>query len=153
MLTYELSGETRSFYCPHMTFPIIAALMVAAFAAPSVTTATVANAPLMAHTPQTLEEYVRDYYIDEPILAEIARCESTFRQLDSKGEVLRGKINKSDIGVMQINLFYHEDSADKMELDLESLEGNLAYAKHLYEKEGTVPWASSAPCWNKKKPK
>lgn len=131
-----------------MILPIIA-LVAAAFAAPELT-ASATSAPLLSHTPQTLEEYVREYYIDEPILAEIARCESTFRQLNKKGETLRGKVNSADVGVMQINLRYHEVSADKLQYDLMTLEGNLAYAKHLYDKEGTKPWASSSPCWKKK---
>lgn len=133
-----------------MTTSIIALLMAAAFAAPSVTTATAVNAPLMANTPQTLEEYVREYYADEPILAEIARCESTFRHLNEKGEVLRGEVNNQDVGVMQINLYYHGETAEKLGYDPMTLEGNLAYARELHEKKGTAPWSASAPCWKKK---
>ncbi|MEI7480448.1 MAG: hypothetical protein WCJ59_02360 [bacterium] len=99
--------------------------------------------------PQTLEEYVRAYYADTPILAEIARCESTFRQFDSNGQLLRGKVNKDDIGLMQVNEYYHDPRAKKLNLDLHTIDGNLAYAKRLYEKEGTDPWISSSPCWGK----
>jgi hypothetical protein len=32
-------------------------------------------------------------------------------------------------------------------MDIYSLEGNMAYAKFLYENEGTKPWRSSSKCW------
>ena len=98
--------------------------------------------------PITLEEHVRDYFKDDPILAEIARCESNFKHLSRSGKVMRGVVPE-DVGVMQINEFYHENTADKLGINLHTLDGNLAYAKWLYNKEGTVPWASSGKCWQK----
>lgn len=97
----------------------------------------------------TTEDRVRAYYRDIPILAEISRCESHFRQTDKSGNILRGKVNSADIGVMQINEYYHLSDAKKLGLDLYSLEGNLEYAKHLYKKQGTQPWSASKACWNK----
>lgn len=97
----------------------------------------------------TVEIDVREYFEDIPILAEIAKCESKFRHVGKKGEVIRGMIDKDDIGVMQINTYFHGETAQKMGLDLKTLSGNLAYAKALYEKEGTVPWKSSSNCWEK----
>ena len=93
------------------------------------------------------EAYVRDYFADAPILAEIARCESTFRQFGSSGNVIRGKVNKGDIGVMQINEYYHGDNAAKLGFDIYTLDGNLGYAKYLYQKYGNDPWSSSSKCW------
>lgn len=100
-----------------------------------------------ADNPITLEEYVREYYSQTPVLAEIAKCESTFRQLSSNGKVIRGKVNRYDVGVMQINELYHDDKASAMGFDLHTLDGNLKYAKWLYDTEGTKPWASSKKCW------
>ncbi len=99
--------------------------------------------------PITFEQYVREYFKDNPILAEIAKCESTFRQYSSTGEVIKGKVNKSDVGVMQINKYYHLERANKLGFDLNTIEGNMAYAKKLYESEGTKPWKSSSSCWEK----
>lgn len=107
------------------------------------------HAALASANPETLGAYVREYFKDEPIMATIARCESRNRHLGKDGTILRGIVNKSDIGVMQINTYYHGKVAEKMDIDLYSLDGNLAYAKFLYEKEGTVPWNSSRPCWGK----
>jgi hypothetical protein len=95
------------------------------------------------------EQYVRQYFQDLPVMIEIARCESHFRQLDSDGEIHRGVVNSSDVGVMQINEFYHLDRAEKDEYDIYTLEGNTAYARNLYERQGTKPWNSSKPCWGK----
>jgi hypothetical protein len=95
-----------------------------------------------------VESYVRDQYSDEPILVEVARCESTFRQYDKDGEVIRGKVNSQDVGVMQINEYYHADEAAKLGMNIYTIEGNVAFAKHLYDKFGTDPWSSSEKCWS-----
>jgi len=98
-------------------------------------------------TRQEIEQRVKEYFKDDPILVEIARCESQFRQFDANGNVLKGKINKGDLGLMQINKYYHAEKAKELGLNLRTIEGNLAYAKYLYEKEGVQPWISSSPCW------
>lgn len=128
-------------------FPALLLLAGVAFTAPVALTA--ANEYELSTNPESLSAYVREYFKDDPIMAEIARCESRFRHLSKDGEIFRGKVNKSDIGVMQINTYYHRDAAEKLGIDLYSLHGNLEYAQYLYEKEGTVPWNSSKPCWGK----
>lgn len=100
-------------------------------------------------TIMSTEEYVREYFKDIPIMIQIARCESTFRQLRKDGEVHRGRVNNADVGVMQINEYYHLDTAVKKELDIHTIEGNTAYARDLYMRQGTQPWISSKPCWGK----
>lgn len=97
----------------------------------------------------TVEQYVRNYFSDIPIMIEIAKCESTFRQHDKEGKVLRGVVNSADRGVMQVNLYYHEDPAEKLGYDVHTLEGNTSYARVLFEKSGVQPWKSSKPCWSK----
>lgn len=100
--------------------------------------------------PITLESYVREYFKGTPQLAEIAACESRFNHLDkTTGKIVRGKVNSSDVGVMQINEYYHLDTAKKLGIDIYTLEGNLEYAKILYGKQGSKPWISSSKCWSK----
>jgi hypothetical protein len=54
------------------------------------------------------------------------------------------------VGAFQIMASIHADfAAKKLGLDVYSLEGNAAYAKYLFDKQGTVPWDSSKPCWSK----
>ena len=98
---------------------------------------------------KNVERYVKDYFADIPILAYVAGCESHYRQLNSNGNVLRGKKNTYDIGVMQINELYHAEDATEMGLDIYTLEDNVAFARHLYEKQGAKPWMASSACWAK----
>ena len=95
-----------------------------------------------------IEAYIRKEFADTPILIEIARCESTLRHFDSDGKVVRGIVDKRDTGVMQINLYYHADTAKQLDIDLHTVEGNVAYAKYLYGKYGTKPWSASKSCWS-----
>lgn len=99
--------------------------------------------------PSATEMAVREYFKDIPVMVSIARCESRFRQTLADGSVLRGERDQADMGVMQINSRYHNARALKLGLDLHLLKDNMAYARMLYEKEGTSPWSASAPCWNR----
>lgn len=97
-----------------------------------------------------IEAHVRDYFSDIPILVEVARCESHFTQFSKSGKVLRGVQNPYDVGVMQINEKYHLETSKKLGLDIYTLEGNLAYGRHLYSKNGARDWLASSPCWGGK---
>jgi hypothetical protein len=94
------------------------------------------------------EEIVRSYFRDIPVMVQIARCESTFRHTLPDGSILKGKVDPADTGVMQINKRYHGDKAASMNLNLDDIYHNMAYARYLYETQGTRPWSASAPCWN-----
>lgn len=96
---------------------------------------------------EEVEAKVKEYWSDVPLMVRVARCESEFRQLNSDGTVMRGHMNRADVGVMQINEHYHKVTAAKLGLDLHTLEGNLEYARYLFEREGTRPWKASRPCW------
>lgn len=97
---------------------------------------------------KAVESYLREHFADTPILIEIARCESTFTHYKD-GEVVRGRVDNADVGVMQINERYHLETAKKLGYDIHTIEGNMAYAKYLYEKSGSKPWNASKPCWSK----
>lgn len=93
------------------------------------------------------EAVVRAYFADIPVMIQIARCESTFRHYLADGTVLQGRVDPADTGVMQINKRFHLKSATAMGLDLENIQDNMAYARHLYETQGIQPWNASRPCW------
>lgn len=95
-------------------------------------------------------EVVREYFKDIPIMAEVSFCESTHRQFDENGNVLRGKVNSKDVGVMQINEYYHLDTAQRLGINIYTLEGNLEYGRYLYETQGVAPWVHSSGCWGSK---
>ena len=84
-----------------------------------------------------------------PVLLAIAGCESGLKQFDGRGDVIRGRENKNDVGILQINEYYHAENAKDLGFDLYTLDGNLGYAKWLYGKYGTSPWSSSKYCWQK----
>jgi hypothetical protein len=110
---------------------------------------TSANAQALAQPmpqAQTVEQYVREYFDDEPVMIEIARCESQFRQFDKDGKILKNP-NSSAVGVFQIMSSIHADNG--LGLQIDTLQGNAAYAKYLYDKQGTAPWNDSKACWGK----
>lgn len=96
---------------------------------------------------QTVKERVSEFFKDDPIMIKVAYCESRYRQFGKDGNIFRGMVNPNDVGVMQVNTDYHLEASKKMKLDIMTLEGNLAYSRYLYEKQGTRPWNSSRPCW------
>lgn len=96
---------------------------------------------------EEVEKMVRRYFYDEPILSNIAFCESRFTQFDENGDIHRGRANSRDVGVMQINEYYHLEKALELGYDIYSIEGNMAYAKYLFNKQGSAPWSSSSKCW------
>jgi hypothetical protein len=95
-----------------------------------------------------VEQRVREYFADIPVMIQVARCESGFEQFNPQtGDVFRGWMNPKDLGVMQINEAYHGATAQRLGLNLYTLEGNLAYARSLYNAQGTQPWSASRYCW------
>ena len=97
--------------------------------------------------PENVKRFVTDYFSDIPQLVKVAECESHFRQFGKNGKVQRGERNHYDVGVMQVNELYHAEDAIEMGLDIYTLDGNVAFARHLYEKFGNKPWKSSSKCW------
>lgn len=96
---------------------------------------------------EDIPRLVKTYYAKYPVLAEIAFCESTMRQYDDNGNVLRGKVDSADVGIMQINQRYHAEKAKELGYDLMTPEGNLGFALYLYKAQGSRPWNASKSCW------
>ncbi len=96
----------------------------------------------------SIEKRIRREFKDAPIMAEIAYCESRYRQYSDQGVVLTGMVNNSDLGVFQINTYYHGNDAERLGYDLDTVDGNIGYGRHLYETQGVQPWVHSSPCWN-----
>lgn len=100
-------------------------------------------------TKKTIKELVADEFKDHPIMIEVAKCESGFTQFSTSTEVLRGKSNAHDIGIFQINELYHRKNAESLGINIDTIEGNIAYARVLFSKGGTAPWSASQYCWDK----
>ncbi len=82
-----------------------------------------------------------------PVLIDIVRCESGYRQYDADGTVLRSKT--ADYGLAQINA-NHRAESKALGYDIMTPEGNIGYALYLYQTQGTAPWRSSSGCWKSK---
>lgn len=111
-------------------------------------TTTVASSFTVQNDPRVIEAYLRTEYADSSILVDIARCESNYRQFDQDGMIVRGRVDPADIGIMQINERYQGATAKKLGMDIYTVEGNVAYARHLYEEQGLKPWKASSKCWS-----
>lgn len=103
--------------------------------------------PIMPEA-QTVEEYVRAYFADVPVMAAIASCESQFKHFNKDGTVVKNP-KSTAIGAFQIMSSIHDPIADKLGLDITTIQGNAAYARYLYDKQGTKPWNASKACWGK----
>ncbi|OJI08436.1 hypothetical protein BK005_00805 [bacterium CG10_37_50] len=87
------------------------------------------------------------YGLDTEMVLRIAKCESSLRQFDTEGKLIRGKVNPQDVGVFQINERYHLKLSEEMGFDIYSLEGNIDYALWLMKNGGNRHWNSSRSCW------
>lgn len=92
------------------------------------------------YSTSTLKSRILAAFPDAPVMADIASCESRFRQFNTDGSVYRGRANPHDIGLFQINETYHLKEATKLGMDIYTLEGNIAFAKVLYKRNGTRDW-------------
>lgn len=78
-----------------------------------------------------------------PMFVPLACRESAFNQTErGTSEVLRGKVDRNDLGIMQISCTYHCDKAKSLgpKYDLMTFDGNVNYSKHLYDNEGVDHW-------------
>ncbi|MBI2030242.1 hypothetical protein HYT05_01325 [Candidatus Kaiserbacteria bacterium] len=124
----------------------VAVIMATTAFLPSAASAAVAPARLSGSN-YGMEERVREYFSDIPVMIEIARCESQFLQYGKSGRPLHGGTGTM-IGLFQISEILHRDAAENYDWDIDTPEGNMSYARHLYEQSGTAPWLASKHCWN-----
>lgn len=113
--------------------------------ATSSSSSTVSTSSSPIHDRVAIEKRVREYFVDAPIMVEIARCESNFREFNDNGSVFRGGAGGGMVGVFQFYEQVHKAAALNLGFDLSSLEGNLGYAKHLFINSGTAPWVACIP--------
>jgi hypothetical protein len=111
----------------------------------SATTSTTTLVSTANHDRAAVEQMVKAAFLDAPVMIEVAHCESNFRQFTDAGTVLRGGGSGGMIGVFQFYEAIHSASALRLGFDINTAEGNIGYAKHVYQREGAKPWASCVP--------
>ncbi len=119
-------------------------VVVLVFALTAFVTPSFAHASL---SPEVVARAVQAFFPHAPEMVAIARCESGLRQYDAMGTTLRGGWANKMIGLFQLHETYHRAAARALGYDIDTLLGNILYAKTLYASEGTTPWNSSAHCW------
>jgi hypothetical protein len=134
----------------HVIHAIVFALVIVGVLSPAVSSAQsiLAQESTVSTTVPALasvEDRVREYFADIPVMIEIARCESKFRQFTDSGSVLRGGASGQFVGIFQFMESIHSSVARTLGHDLATVDGNLAYARHLYTQQGTKPWTSCVP--------
>jgi peptidoglycan hydrolase-like protein with peptidoglycan-binding domain len=99
------------------------------------------------YTTSEIKSMVQQEFGDDHPMVAVARCESSFRQFDNDGDALRNP--KSDaIGIFQILEGLHEAPAEELGIDIFTAEGNIEYARKLYDSFGLAPWSPSSLCWD-----
>ena len=74
------------------------------------------------------------------------KLKATSRLDTDSGNPLRGPGGM--VGVFQFYESIHAPGALALGFDITTLEGNLGYAKHVYNTQGLTPWNSSRWCWD-----
>lgn len=96
---------------------------------------------------KSIQEMITETFGPDSIMHSVADCESRFRQFNEDGSILRGYYNPKDVGVFQVNEYWHLETSKRLGMDIYTVEGNIAYAKHLYDLNGTRDWNASRSCW------
>jgi hypothetical protein len=91
-----------------------------------------------------VEDAVRFYFADAPVMVDVARCETKFKQYNADGSAYYDA-SRTYIGTFQISEKIHTPRATSMGLNLATLDGNLGYARYLYDTSGTNPWKGCLP--------
>lgn len=94
------------------------------------------------YTEEGITQKIRETFPEQPeTMLKIAKCESNFNY----------KIVSptNDHGLFQINQAAHGKRLKELGIDPLTVDGNLQYARMLYDERGTQPWYMSEPCWNK----
>lgn len=99
------------------------------------------------HSTSDIRAMVEDEFGEDHPMVDVARCESSFRQFTNDGNVLRNPESDA-IGIFQILEGLHEEPADKLGFDIFTAEGNITYARKLYDSFGLAPWSPSSLCWD-----
>jgi len=86
---------------------------------------------------------IRAVFGPNSVMERVAYCESGMSQFDANGNVITSKT--ADYGTFQINQIHMKEAAD-MGLDIDTLAGNVLFAKYLYDKNGIRDWLPSRAC-------
>ena len=95
---------------------------------------------------QKIDKYATEYHVNPVVARAIISCESG-GDPNALGTMA---VIGQDIGIWQINDYFHEETANKLGLNIYNQDNNLRYGMILLFEQGTSPWKWSKSCWSKK---
>jgi hypothetical protein len=98
---------------------------------------------------QVVVAKIQAAFPDAPIMVAVADCESGLLHYDN-GLPRKNEKGSSATGLFQIMSSLHRADAKRLGYDIDTLEGNIAYARVLYKRRGTADWNPSKACWSKR---
>ena len=93
---------------------------------------------------ETIERLARKYHQSVKVAKAIIHCESKGKQSARNYQAVVGV----DIGMWQLNSYYHSKSAARMGFDIYKSADNLEYGFVLLSEQGLLPWSASKYCWS-----
>lgn len=87
------------------------------------------------------------YGIDENLVRRIIQCESGFVKHAVGINYRNGVAWSKDIGLGQINDYYHQDTMSRLGLDIYTPKDNLEYMFVLLKEDPSVHYKASSGCW------
>ncbi len=86
------------------------------------------------------------FFANDPVMPKIAACESSLRHALPNGNVHVSE-DGEDVGAFQLRLKVHAPELARHGLDPARFEDNVAYATHIFRRDGLRHWNSSRTCW------
>jgi hypothetical protein len=86
------------------------------------------------------------FFKNDPVMVKVAACESSFWHTLPDGK-LHVSGDGKDVGQYQLRLPVHGDELSRYGLNPADFAHNVAFATHLYRRDGLRHWNSSRSCW------
>ncbi len=94
----------------------------------------------IAWSEEGIKQKIRETFPEESeTMVRIAKCESNFNY--------KVVSPTNDHGLLQINQAAHGKRLAELNINALTVEGNLKYARMLYDESGTNSWYMSKECW------
>jgi len=127
----------------YVIFPLFSLISIANAQAPLLTEPLQSPTPVVIDYKDTLASLAKKYAINANLASNIIECESQWHP-HATGTMAYVGI---DVGLWQINTYFHSKTATKMGLDIYNPVDNLEYGVWLLSKYGTQPWSATRKCW------
>ena len=95
---------------------------------------------------QKITKLALEYHVNPAVVHAIISCESEYKS----SAIGKMAVIGQDIGIWQINSYFHEEAAKERGLNIYNSNDNLRYGMILLFEKGTQPWKASRTCWSKK---